>query len=200
MSNTISPPANSAKFNYVFSLAIIGSLYFIFGFVTWLNGILIPYLKIACELSNFQALFVAFAFYISYTLMALPSSWVLKKTGFKNGMMAQFPVNYAVILSKEGPYIPTLRWLRSSEGVNDFRYIYTLSKKVENAANKTAPEVIAAARYLESIKSFAFGNDNGDVREAETVGEETLKKYGGEKLDKMREKLAALIIAIDNMK
>jgi glucose/galactose transporter len=62
-------------------------LFFIFGFVTWLNGILIPYLKIACELSNFQALFVAFAFYISYTVMALPSSWVLKKTGFKNGMM-----------------------------------------------------------------------------------------------------------------
>lgn len=73
--------------NYVFALAIIGSLYFIFGFVTWLNGILIPYLKIACELTNFQALFVAFAFYISYTVMALPSSWVLKKTGFKNGMM-----------------------------------------------------------------------------------------------------------------
>ncbi len=78
----------STKFNYIISLSIIGSLFFIFGFVTWLNGILIPYLKIACELSNFQALFVAFAFYISYTVMALPSSWVLKKTGFKNGMMA----------------------------------------------------------------------------------------------------------------
>lgn len=72
---------------YVLSISIIGALFFIFGFVTWLNGILIPYLKIACELTNFQALFVAFAFYISYTVMALPSSWVLKKTGFKNGMM-----------------------------------------------------------------------------------------------------------------
>ncbi|MFA5418260.1 MAG: sugar MFS transporter [Bacteroidales bacterium] len=69
------------------SIAIIGVLFFIFGFVTWLNGILIPYLKIACELTNFQAMFVAFAFYISYTVMALPSAWVLKKTGFKNGMM-----------------------------------------------------------------------------------------------------------------
>lgn len=66
---------------------LIGILFFIFGFVTWLNGILIPYLKIACELTNFQALFVASAFYISYTVMALPSSWVLKKTGFKSGMM-----------------------------------------------------------------------------------------------------------------
>ena len=73
--------------DYILSITIIGVFFFIFGFVTWLNGILIPYLKISCELSNFQALFVAFAFYISYTVMALPSSWILKKTGFKNGMM-----------------------------------------------------------------------------------------------------------------
>ncbi len=78
--------ANSKK-TYIISISIIGLLFFIFGFVTWLNGILIPYLQIACELTNFQALFVAFAFYISYTVMALPSSWILKKTGFKNGMM-----------------------------------------------------------------------------------------------------------------
>jgi MFS transporter, FHS family, L-fucose permease len=71
---------------YIVSITIIGIFFFIFGFVTWLNGILIPYLKIACEITNFQSLFVAFAFYISYTLMALPSSWILKKTGFKNGM------------------------------------------------------------------------------------------------------------------
>ena len=86
--DTLSPSVKSEKFNYILSISIIGALFFIFGFVTWLNGILIPYLKIACELTNFQALFVAFAFYISYTVMALPSSWVLKKTGFKNGMMA----------------------------------------------------------------------------------------------------------------
>jgi len=73
--------------SYVVPITIIGALFFIFGFVTWLNGILIPYLKISCELTDFQALFVAFAFYISYFVMALPSSWVLKKTGFKNGMM-----------------------------------------------------------------------------------------------------------------
>jgi FHS family L-fucose permease-like MFS transporter len=66
---------------------ILGTLFFIFGFVTWLNGTLIPYLKIACELNNFESLLVAFAFYISYFVMALPSSWVLKKTGFRKGMM-----------------------------------------------------------------------------------------------------------------
>jgi FHS family L-fucose permease-like MFS transporter len=80
-------PEGNAKGNYVLSIAIIGAMFFIFGFVTWLNGILIPYFKISCELSDFEALIVAFAFYISYTIMALPSAWVLKKTGFKNGMM-----------------------------------------------------------------------------------------------------------------
>jgi MFS transporter, FHS family, L-fucose permease len=65
---------------------IIGILFFIFGFITWLNGTLIQYLKIACELNTFQSLLVAFAFYISYLVMALPSSLILKKTGFKKGM------------------------------------------------------------------------------------------------------------------
>jgi FHS family L-fucose permease-like MFS transporter len=65
---------------------IIGALFFIFGFVTWLNGTLIPFLKISCELNNFQAYFVTFAFYISYFVMAPPSSFVLYKVGFKNGI------------------------------------------------------------------------------------------------------------------
>ena len=72
--------------DYIFSTSIIGLFFFIFGFVTWLNAILIPFLKTACELNDFQAYFVTFAFYISYLVMALPSSAVLKKTGFKNGM------------------------------------------------------------------------------------------------------------------
>lgn len=82
------PTIANSKQSYIISISIIGALFFIFGFVTWLNGILIPYLKIACELTNYQALFVAFAFYISYFVMALPSAWVLKKTGFKKGMMS----------------------------------------------------------------------------------------------------------------
>jgi len=71
---------------YLISLTIIGILFFIFGFVTWLNGSLMPFLQTACELTLFQASLVTFAFYIAYFVMALPSSFVLKKTGYKNGM------------------------------------------------------------------------------------------------------------------
>lgn len=65
---------------------IIGALFFVFGFITWLNSVLIPYLKIACQLNNFESYLVAFSFYIAYLVMAIPSAWVLNKTGFKNGM------------------------------------------------------------------------------------------------------------------
>lgn len=65
---------------------IIGALFFVFGFVTWLNSVLIPYLQMACELNTFQSYLVTFAFYMAYLIMAVPSSWVLNKTGFKNGM------------------------------------------------------------------------------------------------------------------
>lgn len=78
--------AAAAKANYRYQITIIGILFFIFGFVTWLNGTLIPFLKLACELDTVQALFVTFAFYISYFFLALPSSEILKRTGFKDGM------------------------------------------------------------------------------------------------------------------
>lgn len=68
-------------------LLILGILFFVFGFITWVNGTLIPYLKIACELNYFQSLWVTFAFYIAYFIMAIPSSMVLQKTGLKKGMM-----------------------------------------------------------------------------------------------------------------
>ena len=86
MSNSPASHLKSGSSSLV-PMIIIAVLFSIFGFVTWLNGILIPYLKIACQLTNFQAMFVAFAFYIAYFVMGLPSAWVLKKTGFKNGMM-----------------------------------------------------------------------------------------------------------------
>ncbi len=67
---------------------IIGALFFVFGFITWLSAVLVPYLKIACELSNFQSYLVAFSFYIAYFFMSVPSGWLLGYTGYKKGMTA----------------------------------------------------------------------------------------------------------------
>lgn len=73
--------------NYVVSITIIGVLFFIFGFITWLNGTLIPFLKLSCDLkSDSQALLVTFAFYMAYFFLTIPSSFILAKTGYKKGM------------------------------------------------------------------------------------------------------------------
>lgn len=72
------------------SLLIIAVLFFIFGFVSWANAILIPYFKIACELDHFQSYLVTFAFYIAYLVMSVPSSYLLKAIGFKKGIMCGF--------------------------------------------------------------------------------------------------------------
>ena len=69
------------------AMTIIGGLFFVFGFVTWLNGALIPFLTIACELDHLQAYFVTLVFYIAYTVMAVPMSLVLRRTGYKNGLV-----------------------------------------------------------------------------------------------------------------
>jgi glucose/galactose transporter len=72
------------------SIAIIAVLFFVFGFVSWVNAILIPYFKIGCELTHFEAYLVTFAFYISYLVFSLPAAHLLKRIGFKRGMMIGF--------------------------------------------------------------------------------------------------------------
>ncbi|KIC91133.1 sugar MFS transporter [Flavihumibacter sp. ZG627] len=80
MSNTKSASAS-------YAIVIIGILFFSFGFITWLNGTLIPFLKLACQLENdIQAFFVTFAFYMAYFFLALPSAAILKISGYKKGM------------------------------------------------------------------------------------------------------------------
>jgi len=65
---------------------IIGMLFFIFGFVTWLNGPLITFVKLAFQVGDVSAFLVPFAFYLSYFFLSLPASLVLKRTGMKKGM------------------------------------------------------------------------------------------------------------------
>lgn len=78
------------KRDTIISIIIIGFLFFVFGFVSWINAILIPFFKIACELDHFESYFVTFAFYISYLIFSVPSSYLLKRVGFKKGIMIGF--------------------------------------------------------------------------------------------------------------
>jgi MFS transporter, FHS family, L-fucose permease len=79
--------SSATKTNYATSMAIIALLFFIFGFVTWINGPLIFYVKIAFRLdTDSKAFLVTTAFYMAYLFLALPSSWILQKTNMKRGM------------------------------------------------------------------------------------------------------------------
>ncbi len=76
-----------ANKQYTTSMVIVGALFFIFGFVTWLNGPLISFVKLAFDLdTDSKAFLVTTAFYLAYFFLALPSSWILERTGMKKGM------------------------------------------------------------------------------------------------------------------
>jgi len=72
--------------NPVVSIAIVGALFFLIGFLTWLNGPLITFVKLAFELDEVGAFLVLMVFYLSYFFLALPSSWILRRTGMKKGL------------------------------------------------------------------------------------------------------------------
>lgn len=68
------------------AMGIIGAMFFIFGFVTWLNGPLITFVKLAFTVDDSIAFLVPFAFYISYFVFSLPAARVLRWAGMKKGM------------------------------------------------------------------------------------------------------------------
>ncbi|MCF6168158.1 sugar MFS transporter [Lutibacter sp.] len=72
--------------NTLIPIIIIAGLFFIFGFVTWINGSLIPFMKTLNELTSAQAYLVATASYISFVVMALPASAIINKIGYRKGM------------------------------------------------------------------------------------------------------------------
>ncbi len=78
--------ATSRTSRNLMPMVIVAMLFFILGFATWLNGSLMPYLKQMLQLSPFQASLVLFSFYIAVTFTALPSAWLIRRVGYKNGM------------------------------------------------------------------------------------------------------------------
>lgn len=91
MKKTITVAAGSlSQRDTLTGMIIIAFMFFMFGFTSWINAILIPYFKISFELSHVESYLVTFAFYISYLLFSVPASYLLKNVGFKKGMMIGF--------------------------------------------------------------------------------------------------------------
>ncbi|KAF1699764.1 sugar MFS transporter [Pseudoxanthomonas suwonensis] len=89
MSATTAAPARSS---HATSIAIVGGLFFIIGFFTWINGPLITFVKLAFDVSEIAAFLVLMVFYLSYFFLALPASWILRRTGLKKGLALSLAV------------------------------------------------------------------------------------------------------------
>lgn len=87
MNSSFSQTESSNHQNNVFvPMLIIGGMFFIFGFVTWLNGPLISFVKLAFRVDDKLAFLVPSVFYISYFFLSLPAAAILKRIGMKKGM------------------------------------------------------------------------------------------------------------------
>lgn len=73
--------------SYAGSLAVLTSLFFIWGFITCLNDILIPHLKAVFTLNYMQAMLIQFCFFAAYFVMSLPSGLLVEKVGYKRGIV-----------------------------------------------------------------------------------------------------------------
>jgi glucose/galactose transporter len=78
--------SQSNKNSTLVPILIIAGMFSIFGFVTWINGALIPFMKTINELTEAQSYLVASASYISFVVMALPASYIIEKIGYRKGM------------------------------------------------------------------------------------------------------------------
>jgi MFS transporter, FHS family, L-fucose permease len=77
--NTAARPAQS----YTLALTVLATVFFMWGFATVLNDILVPHLKAVFSLNYGQSLLIQFVFYLAYLLMALPAAKLLERIGYK---------------------------------------------------------------------------------------------------------------------
>ncbi len=113
-------------------MAIVAMLFFVLGFATWLNGSLMPYLKQMLQLSPLQASLVVFSFYIAVTFTALPSAWLIRRVGYKNGMA----LGMAVMMLAGLLYIPAATnsdlWLIPAGSAGDWCWPNLIANRCES--------------------------------------------------------------------
>ncbi|HEY8095629.1 MAG TPA: L-fucose:H+ symporter permease [Methylobacter sp.] len=88
MINTADSTSGSDKNPYLGSLTILTSLFFIWGFITCLNDILIPHLKSVFTLNYTEAMLIQFCFFTAYFVVSVPSGYLVEKIDYKGGIIA----------------------------------------------------------------------------------------------------------------
>ncbi|MBE0351660.1 MULTISPECIES: N-acetylglucosamine MFS transporter NagP [Pseudoalteromonas] len=96
---------NNTKQNIWLPMVLAGSMFFILGCITWLNGAITPFLQQMLELSPLQASFIISSFYIAVTVAGIPSAMLIRRVGYKNGMA----IGCAVMALSALMYIPAAK-------------------------------------------------------------------------------------------
>jgi len=78
-------PAGGNGPNYTFALTSLTFLFFIWGFITCLNDILVPHLKNVFDLTHFQASLIQFCFFFAYFVVSIPAGFLVKRVGYQRG-------------------------------------------------------------------------------------------------------------------
>lgn len=87
ISSTTSSEPLSGQANYRFALTALTSLFFMWGFITCLNDILIPYLKLLFDLNYTQAMLIQFCFFGAYFVVSVPAGVLVSRIGYKAGIV-----------------------------------------------------------------------------------------------------------------
>lgn len=82
----VSVTSNTGK-KYTLALVVLTSLFFMWGFLTCLNDIIIPHLKAVFELNYAKVMLIQFSFFTAYFIVSLPSGMLVEKVGYKNGII-----------------------------------------------------------------------------------------------------------------
>ncbi|NML16059.1 L-fucose:H+ symporter permease [Azohydromonas caseinilytica] len=84
---TRNPSPSRAQGDYTMPLVVLTSLFFMWGFITALNDILIPHLRAVFTLSYVQAMLIQFCFFAAYLIVSFPAGYVVEKLGYKRGII-----------------------------------------------------------------------------------------------------------------
>src|SRR6266702_4958743 len=86
---TVKSPTTASETStaYTGALAIVTTVFFMWGFVTVLNDILVPHLKALFELNYTQTMLIQFTFFSAYFLMSIPSSRILARVGYQRSIV-----------------------------------------------------------------------------------------------------------------
>lgn len=87
LSTDTTPVSAGSGSNYNFALVSLTFLFFIWGFITCLNDILIPHLKNVFDLTYFQASLVQFCFFGAYFIVSVPAGYLVRRLGYQQGIV-----------------------------------------------------------------------------------------------------------------